>query len=189
VRASDGDDAATVRYAPSGKWVERLTGLDLPIEDQGGEKGRELVEKTLAPVIGSDINRALYPAKEGEPIWYVQTHQVGGKELPVFGHGTALHVAKNGRLTAVTNDVVPPEELKVTGDAGAIDIDAAREEVCRQLGICKETLTGIHEGIYLVDDNPDRGRVVLRFAIASGGEKRDVEVYFDQKTQTIVDVR
>ncbi len=143
----------------------------------------------MAPVIGTEINRSLVRDKPDGPLWYAQTHAVDGKELPIFGHGTTLHVAKSGRVTSVTNNVVPPEQLNVTGDVDAVDVDAVKDDICKQLGICKETLTGVREGIYLIDDNPDKGRVVLRFGIASGDEQRDVEVFFDEKTKTIVDIR
>lgn len=188
------DKTATVRFAPSQQGVERITGLALPSAGRSpAADAEQRIKGDFKDLIGQDVTlsaKAAPPdADANAPARFEQTYAVDGKELPIFEREAAFFYDKQQALTAMTSSVIPPEKLKVGGRPGLVSADEAKQAVCKDLGLCSQTIKSSREGIYLVDGDPAKGRVVLRFEVAAGEQQKDVSIIFDAETRKIIDIK
>jgi hypothetical protein len=186
------DRPVTVRLDPSGRGVERLTGLSLP---RGAPSASEDARRRLAGPLGSVLTEGVDlvastrgPQDAATPAFEQAWELPDGTRLPILGTEVRFHYRRNdGDLAAVVARTVPPDLVEVSGSTpmGLGDVKAL---VAEQLGLGASRINQCRRGILLVDDDPKLGRVGYELCIAMGEGKEPIHVFFDGETRSILEV-
>ena len=96
-------------------------------------------------------------------------------------------------MTGYTSKTISPDKLKVTGLNSDLQPDQAIEIVEDQLGFnfseSNKDTTAPMKGIYLVGDNPEKGRKAFEISVPAGKSQDTIKVYLDIETRTILDIK
>lgn len=184
----------SVQFRPDGIQVERVDGLSVPqTKNTVAEDADALINGPLKPLIGQDVTLAAKKTRVSPTHasrQYQQVKRVDDEILPVFGADVTLYYSsKTGPLRAVTSHAWPSERLKVAGGSGGLDEEKAKQIVARAVGTKPELVSVCQKGIYLVNDDPGKGRIAFKVCIKAGDKQEDIHVFLDGETGRILEIK
>jgi M6 family metalloprotease-like protein len=190
---SSGSKHIKVDFSSLRDRVEQITGLSLPAVEQSvleDAKGR--LQGELKGVLGEGVQwreKSTSPMSPWNQPTFEQIVDVGGKTVPLFEKEAVLSYDRARKLTAVTSDSVPPSKLHIGGRVGALVKEEAKQIVLKALGVPWSKLTEAREVVFLVDDDPQQGRVAFDVAVAVGEGQADLHVLLDGETHEILSIQ
>ncbi|MGC1272844.1 MAG: M6 family metalloprotease domain-containing protein [Planctomycetaceae bacterium] len=183
------EKSAVVRFSPNEKRVERITGLEvaseMPMTDDSGRLTDEKLQALVGP--GVVLKRDEAASTDGM-IRFSQVVEADGKQIPLSCNGVKFYF-KDGTLTAVESNVIPPDALTVSGSPEALSVEDAKGVVTERLGVDASLIDDATQCVYLVGGDRDRGRAAVRVDLKSGGHRPDLEVFVDAETSQILAVQ
>lgn len=186
----DADKRIVVRFTPSGNDVERLGELSLPIGDRSPlEDATARINGDWRPMFdqGNLIPSETTGTGQNATTTFQQVAMVDDHQLPVFDKQLSFHYV-SGFLKGVSSKLTD-HTPNVSGSPDALPLVEARAAVSRQLGIPGESIRGGTQGVFLIGDNPNRGRVAWHFQVPVAPKQRDLDVYIDAPSQKILSIK
>lgn len=185
-------ESALVRFAP-GAGVEQVSRLAIPTE------GRSPLEDASYRVAGDeDVKKLLgapaelrpdadQPALQGQSgsVHLSQIVEVDGKKVPLSCHGATFRY-KDGKLTAISADILDTEPLKITGSSDALGGEEARQVLSKQAGLSPDRILRAQPCVYLIGGQPDQARTAIRMEVDSGGERPPISIFLDQESRKVL---
>ena len=187
--------AALVRFAPSDR-VEKISRLAIPTEGRTPTDDaayRVSRDDTVKALIGLDVT--LLPDKKQDALTansgsvrYSQVIKVNGQDIPLSSYGVTFRY-RDGHLTEIDSDVLTPSDLRVTGAPDALSEKDATAILANQVGLPETRIVDARRCVFLLNGQPNQARSVVRLKVDSGGKRPPIEVFLDQETRKVLQIR